>query len=167
MESTSVTSVSDVIGAVAFESLVVVAASNEWLLLDSSGQLIERQPWTEQVEGNIDAIGTLPDGRVVLKTGDRHWQADAELISFQPLDGSAELATWSKSEAAPAQLIESINQAYRGEGPSLERLILDLHSGRFFGPIGVLIYDLLAIALGFLAISGIVLWSRSRRNGRK
>ena len=48
---------------------------------------------------------------------------------------------------------------------SLERLLLDLHSGRFFGSAGVLVYDVLALAIGFLAISGLILWIRGRRNG--
>jgi len=45
-------------------------------------------------------------------------------------------------------------------------VLLDLHSGRIFGPVGVLVYDLLALTLGFLAISGLVLWFRGRRNGK-
>ncbi len=63
-------------------------------------------------------------------------------------------------------LQQAITRVYRGEGLSLERLLLDLHSGRIFGSIGVLVYDLLALALGFLSISGLVLWFRSRRNGK-
>jgi len=47
----------------------------------------------------------------------------------------------------------------------MERLLLDFHSGRIFGPVGVLVYDLLALAVGFMAISGLVLWFRGRRNG--
>ncbi len=49
----------------------------------------------------------------------------------------------------------------------MERVLLDLHSGRIFGPVGVLVYDLLALALGFLSISGLLLWFRGRRNGKR
>jgi uncharacterized iron-regulated membrane protein len=49
----------------------------------------------------------------------------------------------------------------------MERLILDLHSGRIFGPVGILIYDLLAVIVGFLAISGVIFWFRGRRNGKR
>ena len=60
---------------------------------------------------------------------------------------------------------QNILRQYRGHGLSLERLLLDFHSGRIFGPAGVVIYDLLALVLGFLAISGLVLFLRGRRNG--
>jgi uncharacterized iron-regulated membrane protein len=49
----------------------------------------------------------------------------------------------------------------------MEQLFLDLHSGRIFGTAGTLIYDLLALVVGFLAISGVVLWFRGLRNGKK
>jgi uncharacterized iron-regulated membrane protein len=52
--------------------------------------------------------------------------------------------------------------AFRGEGLSLSRIILDLHSGRFFGVIGVILYDLAAICLVILGITGTMLWFRRR-----
>jgi len=64
-------------------------------------------------------------------------------------------------------LIQTITQQYRGEGLSVERVLLDFHSGHIFGPMGVFIYDLLAVAVGFLSISGLVLWIRGRRNGKR
>ena len=51
--------------------------------------------------------------------------------------------------------------AYRGEVLSLQRLLLDMHSGRFFGSKGVWVYDLLALLVFLLAGSGLVLWIRT------
>ena len=62
---------------------------------------------------------------------------------------------------------QAIVRHYRGNGMSLERILLDSHSGRIFGTAGVIIYDILALAVGFLAISGLVLWLRGRRNGNR
>ena len=108
----------------------------------------------------------LPDGTVLLKSGNDSWQADADFISWKQVDAPLPEPDWSVPSAIPDDLKQAITHQYRGEGPSLERLLLDLHSGRFFGPVGVLIYDLIALALGFLAISGLVLWARGRGNGK-
>ena len=94
------------------------------------------------------------------------WLADADLLNWQQTEESITAPLWSSSEPTPDKLQQSITHKYRGEGLSLERVLLDLHSGRIFGTIGVLVYDLLALALGFLSISGLILWLRSRRNGK-
>lgn len=47
-------------------------------------------------------------------------------------------------------------------GISVERLLQDLHSGRFFGIIGVIIMDLASLALVLLAISGCWVWIKKR-----
>lgn len=51
----------------------------------------------------------------------------------------------------------------RGRGISLEKFILDLHTGNIFGVSGKFISDLAAIALIFLALSGLYnLWMRKK-----
>ena len=56
---------------------------------------------------------------------------------------------------------------YLGEGPSLERVLLDFHSGRIFGPVGIVVYDLLALMVLVLSISGLIIWVRGKRNGKR
>ncbi|MFT5351416.1 MAG: hypothetical protein ACI9MF_002239 [Gammaproteobacteria bacterium] len=51
---------------------------------------------------------------------------------------------------------------YRGKGLSLERILLDLHSGRLLGNAGVFIVDLAALFFVFLALSGSWMWLRKR-----
>lgn len=161
-----VSEISNAVGAAIYGELLIIAASDELLLLDKSGQLIERQAWQNYGTAPIESIGLLPDGGVVLKSGQDNWQADADFISWNPAVNNPDEPQWSTSSPAPENLGQAIRRQYHGEGPSLERVLLDLHSGRFFGPVGVLIYDLLALSLGFLAISGLVLWSRGRGNDK-
>jgi len=52
----------------------------------------------------------------------------------------------------------SLLDQYRGSGLSWERLLLDLHSGRLFGSVGVFIIDLAGIALLLIALSGVWVW---------
>jgi hypothetical protein len=154
------------VGAVSNGDLFIAAGDAEILLLDRQGSLVERIPWASISNAPIEAIGLQANMLVSIKTADQVWLADADLLNWQPAKKPPTSPQWSSSAPAPEDLQQSIKSLYRGEGLSLERVLLDLHSGRIFGSIGVLIYDLLALALGFLSISGLVLWFRSRRNGK-
>jgi hypothetical protein len=154
------------VGAVASGNLLIAAGGDELLLLDHDGNLVERMPWSAIGPAPVDAIGLDANGRVLVKTGDQLWSSDAELLNWRNDEATLADPRWSTSKPADEVLQRAINNSYRGDGLSLERVILDLHSGRIFGSIGVLVYDLLALALGFLAISGLVLWTRSRRKGK-
>ncbi len=155
------------VGAVPSGDLVVAAASDEVLLLDHDGNLIERQPWIPIGAAAIESIGLHENTAVVVKSGGRLWLADTELLNWQHAEDNLAALSWALSQTPSGELKQAINRLYRGDGPTLERVLLDLHSGRIFGSAGVLVYDLLALALGFLSISGLVLWFRSRRNGKR
>ena len=55
----------------------------------------------------------------------------------------------------------NVSEELRGEGINLEKFILDLHTGNFFGLSGKLLSDLAAIAMIFVTLSGAYnLWRR-------
>ncbi|MCW8929837.1 MAG: PepSY domain-containing protein [Gammaproteobacteria bacterium] len=58
---------------------------------------------------------------------------------------------------------ENYRNAYLGNELSLERVILDLHSGRLFGSLGIYLMDFAAIILIMLGLSGTWIWSRRFR----
>jgi len=163
----AILTVSDGVGAVASGELLVVAAREELLLLDLEGNLVERLPWTPVDAGPIESIGLLEESTVLVKTRDHLWLADADLVSWKIFEDTSRTPDWSFGESAPDLLHRTITQSYRGEGLSLEKLLLDFHSGRIFGPIGVIVYDLMALSIGFLAVSGLLLWFRGRGNGKR
>ena len=53
--------------------------------------------------------------------------------------------------------------SYRPDSIPLDRVILDLHTGHFFGLSGVVFADLAAIALLLLVGSGIYNWAKRKR----
>ena len=161
---TAVADVPDGIGAVANDQWFVVAGRNALLLIDRQGQLVEQTSW--QQAGAIESVGLSGDGRVAVKSTAGLWLADAELLAWQQADDAGGTMQWSSATTAPAALQRAITRHYQGDGLSMERLLLDFHSGRVFGPMGIIIYDLLALAIAFLALSGLVLWFRNRRNGK-
>lgn len=58
---------------------------------------------------------------------------------------------------------QAVARSYRGEGVNMEKIILDLHTGKLFGLPGTLISDLAALALLFLTFSGLYnLWRRKK-----
>ncbi len=166
LDDKPVATVSGGVGAVSSGELLIAAGSDELLLLDHDGNLVERLPWAGVDTAAIESIGLDANDGVLVKSGGRVWSADAELLSWQLSDEATANIGWATPAPAPDDLREAIARSYRGHGPSVEQVLLDLHSGRFFGTAGVIVYDLLALALGFLAFSGFVLWLRSRRNGK-
>jgi len=162
-----VTTLSGGIGAVFNGDLLIVSGSDELLLLDLDGNLIERLPWDSIGTSPIESIGLHENTLVAVKSSGQLWLADAELINWQQARETTAFAEWSLSVPTPETLRQTITRHYRGEGLSLERVLLDLHSGRIFGSVGIFVYDLIALALGFLAISGLILWVRSKRNGKR
>ncbi len=167
LNGNSVSGISNGVGAVSSNNMLIAAGSEELLLLDHDGTLIERLPWGPPGTGPIESIGLIADGIVVVRSVGQLWLADADLLNWQRAEGTNVDPAWALSEPVPGALLEAITRQYRGDGLSLERVLLDLHSGRIFGPIGILIYDLLALAVGFLAISGLIFWLRGQRNGKQ
>ena len=163
----SVATLSNGVGAVFNGALLIAAGSDEMLLLDLDGNLIERLPWGAIGTAPIESIGLHENTFVTVKSSGQLWLADAELLNWQQVDQDISIPHWSLSEPAPEAFNQAITQHYRGDGLNLERVLLDLHSGRIFGTLGIIVYDLLAIALGFLAISGLILWLRSKSNGKR
>jgi hypothetical protein len=147
--------------------MLVVAGTNELLLLDLQGELIEKLPWDRPQSELIESIGLLGNGDIVVKSAGKLWMTDAQLLQWQPAVEATSNPAWSEPSNEPEVIRQAVIQQYQGAGLSIERLILDLHSGRIFGTAGILIYDLLAVIVGFLAISGVVFWFRGRRNGKK
>jgi len=167
LDGTTVASLADPVGAVSIGRMLVVAGGNELLLLDFAGMVIEKIAWSAIGAGAIESIGLLADTGVAIRASGQLWTSDTELLTWHPGGDLTSALNWSSPQVAPRSLLETIARQYQGKGLSLERLLLDLHSGRIFGSIGVLIYDLLALVIGFLAISGLSLWFKNHRNGKR
>jgi len=155
------------LGVVRSNGMFIAASNEELLLLDPDGQLIERLPWGPAGAGGIEALGLLNDSIVTIKSSGQLWLTDADLMKWWQSADSMEVPVWASEVSAPVDLHQAIKRQYRGDSLSVERLLLDFHSGRLFGSPGVFVYDMLALAVGFLAISGVFFWLRGQRNGNR
>eukprot|EP00439_Symbiodinium_sp_Y106_P089155 s1_g1691.t1 len=135
----------DLVGGVAAGDLIVLALPRELILLTRDGELVER--FLPVVFGaDINAIGTSPE-RLYVKAGEALFSSDVDAAVWTSSEGPEQLISWSSSVAVPTELIPTMNGHLRGEGLPLYRIVLDLHSGNFFGELGVWIMDGSAILL--------------------
>lgn len=156
---------SGLLGAVLLEEVLVVALEGHVLLLDAAGGLLEVLGGAEGVPSGMSAIGAQ-DGALVVRAGHGDYRADKDLLRWEKA-GATVTASWARPAATPGPLYAAMAAAYRGEGLTLERVLLDLHSGRIFGRYGPLMMDAVALALLVLVLSGIWVFGHAsqRRNG--
>jgi len=149
------------VGAVAAGDLLYAGCAEELLLITGRGELVESVNASTGLPVPLQAVGLI-DSQVVVQAGGTWWLADLELMDF--------------SHRAPAagavirQLVpDRLPDAMRAQIPvpdqwlSWERLLLDLHSGRVVGRVGVLWVDAVGVLLAGLAVSGITMWWLHRR----
>lgn len=143
-------------GAVKYQDMLVVALRDAILLLTPEGEIIEYLADAQGVPTGIMAIGITSDSRFAIRTPQGGHVADTDLLEWY--DAPVDSVRWSIPTALPESAYQRMLVHYRGHGLSMERVILDLHSGRLFGADGVYFIDLSALLLTFLALSGLWLW---------
>lgn len=143
-------------GAVALEELIVLATPREIVLATKDGELVERfLPVAFAAE--ITTIG-FAEGRVVARAGDNLFAANGDASVWKPIETSWDAVSWALDTPIPPEYVPAMNAHLRGEGLPIYRIILDLHSGKFFGDLGVWVMDGAAVLLLILSISGIWIW---------
>ncbi|GAA5218682.1 hypothetical protein GCM10025776_30990 [Corallincola platygyrae] len=155
----------DVVGAVVWQQMLVVATSKQLLLVTEEGELAEKVNHELGWPRGVNAIGVTPSEALMVKHDDQWLQADEALLTWSaPVSlVPANSLTWSVAGEAPAALVAQLPSEQHID---LERVVLDLHSGRLFGIAGVWMMDLAAIAMMLLAASGIWMWAKRRRGNR-
>jgi hypothetical protein len=146
-------------GAVNFnDSMVVVACRKQILLIDGDGAVLEKLGEAYGVPSSIDKIGYCGEELCLESNGQTHF-VDLDQLQWQAFT-PVDKPEWMRPKPLPAELHQQLKKEVAGDGPSLERFVLDLHSGRLFGAIGVWIVDLAALGLVFLSLSGFYFWYR-------
>jgi hypothetical protein len=147
------------IGVVELEDLLLVAVPDSLLLMTSSGEFVEKIAALPGISGTLLAMGKIGD-IPVLQTTDGSYAGDMELTAWRQIRDDGPV--WAVPERLPDQILRQIELKHHGEGVSLERFVLDVHSGAVLGKVGKYLSDLFAILILLLSLSG--LWvSRLRR----
>ena len=140
-------------GAVETKNFIALAFNNSLILLSFEGEIIEKIQKT-----NLKRIGTNENQHIFIQQAQQILISTDDLLSWKRSDTSD--IQWSYASTLPKPLEKNIKHNFRGKILPLERLFLDLHSGRFFGKIGVLIVDICGGLLILLVLSGTGIWLR-------
>jgi len=147
-------------GLLVYGDLVVIAAGGVLSLYTIDGELIEKMEHVAGVPTGILAIGITAQALLAVKTDRGIYLTDDSMLEWRLADNPE--VVWSEATPVPAGLEETLQASYRGTGLPVERVLLDLHSGRILGRAGVYLVDAAAALFLLLAMSGIWLWARRR-----
>ncbi|VAW73072.1 hypothetical protein MNBD_GAMMA15-2277 [hydrothermal vent metagenome] len=153
----------DLTGAVQLDNMLVVSVNNNILLLTPRGEMIERLKRNDGVPAGIEKIGVDASGKLAVRTSHDIYQPEKDFIRWQRYDGDDSHIRWASSVPLEPQLKTLLRNHFRGEVLPMERVLLDLHSGRFFGKAGPWLFDIAAALLILLSLTGTWIWLKRRR----
>ncbi len=151
-------------GAIKAEQFIVAALEREVLLIAFDGELIERIPTASSL-GETLRLGIKYLRPVIASTNGLFYIADEHIIDWDVI--LDEGITWPQPAELSDEQLQALHLAYRGKGLTLERVLLDLHSGRIFGEYGVFVMDAAGLALLWLCGSGFWVWNSRRHKQRR
>lgn len=144
--------------------IVLVVSSHQIYLFNQQGDLIDKLGEELGVPQNINALH-VDENNVVIRTSTGYFQTNTDFFEWQEITFVAE-PEWIKPIEASEQVQGKAELLYRSQFLTVERIILDAHSGRILGLFGVLFMDAVAILLILLSISGVYIWIRYARARR-
>lgn len=150
------------IGAVSTGDLLFVAVDDRLLLTEPRGDLLAELTGLDGVPPGLRRLGLESGNQPVIETGTGRYRPMADYVSWDRLPASAEI-DWAEPETLAPSRRAWLEHDYRGRILPWERVLLDVHSGRFFGDYGVWAMDAAALILLFLAGSGVLIWMKRKR----
>ncbi|MCU7940343.1 MAG: PepSY domain-containing protein [gamma proteobacterium symbiont of Bathyaustriella thionipta] len=156
---------SPLLGAYKTADFIVITMQEALYLITPDGELIEKLDREKDLPTPISRVG-FPD----LKKTSEQLILEVDNKKYTSMDN---FLTWTEvhtNEIFPLTLDRTddtdssfYRNSYIGNELTLERVILDLHSGRLFGAWGIYLMDLAAVILIMLGLSGTWIWSRRLR----
>ena len=153
-----------VIGVGRFQAFIVVVSEQQLFLFTRRGELIDQLGVASGLPSNISAMSIGTD-TIILNTDTGYYQSDSELFNWQKFLSITE-PKWIRSTSASTEHKRLAVSQYKSHFLTWERIIVDTHSGRFFGLVGVLFMDVVALLLILLSVSGLYIgisYSRAKR----
>ncbi|MGH8582378.1 MAG: PepSY domain-containing protein [Gammaproteobacteria bacterium] len=146
------------IGGLKLGDTLLIAIPGKLLVISPTGELIERIESADGVPAGMNRIGLTASGQLVIRAAHGDYLADLEKLDWRKTTTAD--VVWAMQVTLPPELEEKLTRAYRGGGLPLERVILDLHSGRIVGQWGVYVVDGAALLFLALVITGLWMWAR-------
>ncbi|MCG8488464.1 MAG: PepSY domain-containing protein [Chromatiales bacterium] len=145
------------IGAATIAGIWFVICGTSLTLISSDGVLIESL--SDVVPADASGISGVSNDWLIIATDSGQIRLHSDTLELKA-DTSQPLAT-QVATPLPTNLQAELN--FKSHSITIERLLLDLHSGRILQLPGALFNDLVALVLILLAVSGSWLWLQRKR----
>ena len=116
----------------------------------------DRLTGAEGVPAGMTKIGYDEQDNIVIKSAHGYYRVNLGILQWGEYDFIN--ANWSSTSKITEPLKTNILEQYRGTGLTIERVLLDLHSGRIVGGWGIYLVDIIALLFIIIAITGIWMW---------
>tara|TARA_B100001996_G_scaffold258908_1_gene201401 strand:- start:455 stop:1177 length:723 start_codon:yes stop_codon:yes gene_type:complete len=146
----------ELVGMVRINNTYVIAYDGKLMLLNKKGEILELLTGAEGVPAGMTKIGYDEQYNIVIKSAHGYYRANLDILQWSEYDFIN--ANWSSASKITESLKTNVLEQYRGTGLTVERTLLDLHSGRIFGKWGVYFVDLIAVLFVFIALTGFWMW---------
>lgn len=154
--------VSRLTAVVSYQQMLVAACGDGLLLLTQEGEVIERLGASLALPLSVQSM-SVHQGQLLLQTGDKTLSVNLDSLTWQVVDAPEGLV-WAKATQAPVRILKQLQYESVGTVLTLERLVLDVHSGRLATRLGVWVMDFAALLMIFLALSGLWVWFSKKRH---
>lgn len=142
------------VGVMSRHDEVLVVCPDRLILLTPGGQLIDQADSLRGIPSGLSAYSEQGD-TILLKTADNSLGVNLSDLSVQAVAAGPDVV-W-QGKASGSETVAPVDAI------TWERVVLDLHSGRLFGKLGVWVVDVVGVAAILLALSGLVLFRRRHR----
>lgn len=155
-----------VVGVVTLPDMLVVATAQSLGLYTLAGERIDTLRAAALPQRPLTGLSRSGNAMLIHTPGGVFTSADG--LNWQATQDTGLL--WVHARAPDTATLNQVQQQLAPSLP-LERIVLDLHSGRLLGHYGPLFMDVAALILAILALSGIWIqwrsWRQRRRNPHK
>ncbi len=145
------------LGAIALDTVIVLATDNALILLNHDGEYIEHLAAESGVPAPIQNIGVY-HGEPVIQARSGMWRSNFMLDIWEPM--SLQGVSWSEPYPMPDSVAADLKQFFHGKGVSVDQFLSDVYTGRILGNVGVWLMDFLIIVLLTVAFSGLWWWGK-------
>lgn len=145
--------------------LLYIASPDSVVLIAPDGQRIDKLMPPILPVSTVRRIGTLKrDPHTVVVQDLDAYQSHDQGNTWSP--ASPTDVDWSQPETLP-QVQRDKALPYAKPRVIVEQVLIDLHSGRLFGPVGAWAITIIGFVAIVLAVSGIWMWWRIRQNRKR
>ncbi len=147
-------------GAIQRGDQFIIATTNSLTVITHDGFIVDEITTLDGLAEAPLGISLSTDGSPIIRGISKYWVSKKDLFSWHEYQGDHPV--WVTPDITLPALRQVIEAHDMSQQISMERFLLDAHSGRILGKYGVFIIDAAAILLLLLSLTGIWLWAVRR-----